>query len=105
MVVSFRFGPRHRAAADPCEGSAGQTDLRPGTWSLSDVAQNPGYAFVQADTADRGAVRAVVREQRPGAVVNSAAETHVDRSIDDPASFERTNVGAAFELLEAARLT
>jgi len=72
--------------------------------SLADVSSHPRYAFVQADIADREAVRAVFHEQRPAAVVNFAAETHVDRSIDDPASFVRTNVTGAFELLEAARL-
>ena len=72
--------------------------------SLSDVASHPRYAFVQADIADREAVRALLREHRPDAVVNFAAETHVDRSIDDPGSFVRTNVTGAFELLEAARL-
>ena len=45
-----------------------------------------------------------LREHRPDAVVNFAAETHVDRSIDDPGAFVRTNVTGAFELLEAARL-
>jgi dTDP-glucose 4,6-dehydratase len=72
--------------------------------SLADVAGHPRYAFVQADIADRDAVRALLRERGPSAVVNFAAETHVDRSIDDPAAFVRTNVGGAFELLEAARL-
>jgi dTDP-glucose 4,6-dehydratase len=72
--------------------------------SLSDVASSPRYAFVQGDIADREAVRALLRSQRPSAVVNFAAETHVDRSIDDPASFVRTNVTGAFELLEAARV-
>jgi dTDP-glucose 4,6-dehydratase len=72
--------------------------------SLADVAADPRYAFVQGDIADREAVRAAFREHRPTAVVNFAAETHVDRSIDDPASFVRTNVAGAFELLEAARL-
>jgi dTDP-glucose 4,6-dehydratase len=72
--------------------------------SLSDVAASPRYAFVQGDIADREAVRALLRAQRPAAVVNFAAETHVDRSIDDPASFVRTNVTGAFELLEAARV-
>ena len=71
--------------------------------SLSDVASNPRYAFVQGDIADRDCVRAVFRDARPDAVVNFAAETHVDRSIDDPGSFVRTNVQGAFELLEAAR--
>jgi dTDP-glucose 4,6-dehydratase len=72
--------------------------------SLADVSSSSRYAFVQADIADREAVRAVFAEHRPAAVVNFAAETHVDRSIDDPGSFVRTNVTGAFELLEAARL-
>jgi len=72
--------------------------------SLADVASHPRYAFVRADVADRDAVRALFRERRPSAVVNFAAETHVDRSIDDPAAFVRTNVGGTFELLEAGRL-
>jgi dTDP-glucose 4,6-dehydratase len=72
--------------------------------SLADVSSHPRYAFVRADIADREAVRAIVAEHRPAAVVNFAAETHVDRSIDDPAAFVRTNVTGTFELLEAARL-
>jgi dTDP-glucose 4,6-dehydratase len=72
--------------------------------SLADVAASPRFAFVEGDIADREAVRAVFREHRPAAVVNFAAETHVDRSIDDPAAFVRTNVAGTFELLEAARL-
>ena len=71
--------------------------------SLADVASHPRYAFVRADIADREAVRALFRERRPSAIVNFAAETHVDRSIDDPAAFVRTNVTGPFELLEAAR--
>ncbi len=71
--------------------------------SLADVARDPRYAFRQADIADRAAVRALFREYRPRALVNFAAETHVDRSIDDPAAFIHTNVGGTFELLEAAR--
>jgi dTDP-glucose 4,6-dehydratase len=72
--------------------------------SLADVSAHPRYAFVRADIADRQAVRALFRERRPAAVVNFAAETHVDRSIDEPAAFVRTNVTGTFELLEAARL-
>jgi dTDP-glucose 4,6-dehydratase len=72
--------------------------------SLADVASHPRYVFVQADIADREAVRALFRDRRPSAIVNFAAETHVDRSIDDPASFVRTNVTGTFELLEASRL-
>ncbi len=64
--------------------------------SLADVARDPRYAFRQADIADRAAVRALFREYRPRALVNFAAETHVDRSIDDPAAFIHTNVGGTF---------
>jgi dTDP-glucose 4,6-dehydratase len=71
--------------------------------SLRDVRSHPRFAFVQADIADRDAVRQIFREHRPDALVNFAAETHVDRSIDDPAAFVRTNVAGTFELLEAAR--
>jgi dTDP-glucose 4,6-dehydratase len=71
--------------------------------SLAEVEGHPRYAFVQADIADREAVRRVFRDHRPTAVVNFAAETHVDRSIDDPGAFVRTNLNGTFELLEAAR--
>jgi dTDP-glucose 4,6-dehydratase len=74
------------------------------TESLAEVADHPRCAFVQADIADRTAVRALFEKERPAALVNFAAETHVDRSIDDPAAFVRTNVLGTFELLEAARL-
>ena len=72
--------------------------------SLAEVADHPRYDFVQADIADRTGVRALFKRHQPAAVVNFAAETHVDRSIDDPATFVRTNVLGAFELLEAARV-
>jgi dTDP-glucose 4,6-dehydratase len=71
--------------------------------SLADVASHPRYAFVQVDIADRQAVRALFRQHQPSAVLNFAAETHVDRSIDDPGSFVTTNLVGTFELLEAAR--
>jgi len=71
--------------------------------NLSDLLGDPRVSFVQADIADREAVRPLFAEQRPGAVVNFAAESHVDRSIDDPRAFITTNVVGTFELLEAAR--
>src|SRR5262245_39619602 len=71
--------------------------------SLADVAGERRFAFVPADIADRESVAAIFREYRPRAVLNFAAETHVDRSIDDPGAFVRTNVLGTFELLEAAR--
>jgi dTDP-glucose 4,6-dehydratase len=71
--------------------------------SLADVASHPLYAFVKGDIADREAVRALFREHPPASVVNFAAESHVDRSIDDPGAFVRTNINGAFELLDASR--
>ena len=71
--------------------------------NLSDLLGDPRLAFVQADIADREAVRALLAERQPSAVVNFAAESHVDRSIDDPSAFVTTNVVGTFELLEAAR--
>ncbi|HEX6201912.1 MAG TPA: dTDP-glucose 4,6-dehydratase, partial [Thermoanaerobaculia bacterium] len=71
--------------------------------NLADVAEHPNYVFVQGDIADRDDVHRVFASHRPTALVNFAAESHVDRSIEDPSAFVRTNVGGAFELLEGAR--
>jgi dTDP-glucose 4,6-dehydratase len=71
--------------------------------SLADVSANPRFVFVRADIADRAAVEPLFREHRPRWLVNLAAETHVDRSIDGPRAFLATNVAGTFELLEAAR--
>jgi dTDP-glucose 4,6-dehydratase len=71
--------------------------------SLRSVVHNPRYAFVQGDVADRAAVDRALGEHQPTAIVHFAAETHVDRSIDGPAEFVRTNVQGTFEMLDAAR--
>ena len=71
--------------------------------NLADVEGDPRYRFVRGDIADRAAVEALYREVRPTALLNFAAETHVDRSIDGPADFVHTNLVGTFELLEAAR--
>jgi dTDP-glucose 4,6-dehydratase len=59
--------------------------------------------FVQADIADAMAMSELFATHRPRAVVNLAAETHVDRSIDGPAPFVQTNIVGTFTVLEAAR--
>lgn len=59
--------------------------------------------FVRADIADRPAMERIFRDHRPHAVVNFAAETHVDRSIDDPAPVIQTNIIGVYTLLETAR--
>jgi dTDP-glucose 4,6-dehydratase len=71
--------------------------------SLADVSKDPRFQFEKADIADREAIDRIFRQQRPTAVLNFAAETHVDRSIDGPAAFIRTNLVGTFELLDAAR--
>jgi dTDP-glucose 4,6-dehydratase len=71
--------------------------------SLADVAHHPRFAFVKGDIRDRAAVESLLREHRPDALVNLAAETHVDRSIDGPRAFVETNLVGTFELLDATR--
>jgi len=72
--------------------------------SLSDLASDPRYDFVRGDISDSAAVSDIF-QRGFDAVVNFAAETHVDRSIEDASPFLRTNVSGAQCLLEAARAT
>jgi dTDP-glucose 4,6-dehydratase len=71
--------------------------------NLADLASEPRYRFIQGDICDRERVRDVLRESPPDVIYNLAAESHVDRSIDGPGEFVRTNVVGTFEMLEAAR--
>jgi len=71
--------------------------------SLEDVRRDPRFGFVQGDIADRALVDRLYAEHQPTWVVNFAAESHVDRSIDGPRAFVETNVVGTFELLDAAR--
>jgi dTDP-glucose 4,6-dehydratase len=70
--------------------------------SLEPVGDDPRHVFVRGDIGDRALVARLLAEHQPSAVVNFAAETHVDRSIDGPRAFLDTNVVATFELLSAA---
>src|SRR4051794_36723752 len=71
--------------------------------SLETTLASPRVTFVQADIADREAMARAFATYNPDAVVNLAAETHVDRSIDAPRTFIDTNIVGTFVLLEAAR--
>jgi dTDP-glucose 4,6-dehydratase len=71
--------------------------------SLRDVEKDPRFQFVRGDIADRSTVEAIYREHRPRWILNFAAESHVDRSIDGPRAFVETNTVGTFELLEAGR--
>lgn len=62
-----------------------------------------GHVFVQGDIRDRALVGRLLDQHEVDAIVNLAAETHVDRSIDGPGEFVRTNINGTFELLEASR--
>ncbi|HET6883704.1 MAG TPA: dTDP-glucose 4,6-dehydratase [Pirellulales bacterium] len=71
--------------------------------SLAPVADHPGHLLVEGDIGDRPLVERLLAEHRPAAVVNFAAESHVDRSIEGPADFVKTNVLGTCELLAACR--
>ncbi len=71
--------------------------------NLAPVDGNPRYRFVHGDICDAELVNAIVREERPDAIVHFAAESHVDRSILSPEPVIRTNLNGTFTLLEAAR--
>lgn len=71
--------------------------------SLDPVLQNDHHIFVRGDIGDPVVVREVLREYRPDALVNFAAESHVDRSIASPDTFIQTNVLGTFSLLEQTR--
>jgi dTDP-glucose 4,6-dehydratase len=71
--------------------------------SLNEVSSSPRYRFVQADICDRDAVENIFNEFKPDAIMHLAAESHVDRSIDGPMEFIRTNIVGAAVLLEVAR--
>jgi len=71
--------------------------------SLADVADSSLHVFVEGDIGDGPLVSRLLSEHQPCGVLNFAAESHVDRSIDGPAAFVETNVVGTFRLLEAAR--
>jgi dTDP-glucose 4,6-dehydratase len=70
--------------------------------TLASVSESPDHVFVRGSIGDRSLVERLLAEYRPRAIVNFAAETHVDRSIDGPRTFVQTNVVETLELLEAA---
>jgi dTDP-glucose 4,6-dehydratase len=71
--------------------------------NLAGVQDDPRHVFVQGDIADRALVDRLLAEYRPRAVLNFAAESHVDRSIHGPEEFIQTNIVGTFRLLEAVR--
>lgn len=71
--------------------------------SLQSVISDARHVFVQGDIADRALINRLLQDHRPRAIVNFAAESHVDRSIYGPEDFIQTNVLGSFHLLDEAR--
>ncbi|KGO99791.1 dTDP-glucose 4,6-dehydratase [Novilysobacter defluvii] len=71
--------------------------------TLKPLEGNPGHVFVHGDIGDRALLARLLAEHQPDAILNFAAESHVDRSIDGPAAFVQTNVVGTLNLLECAR--
>jgi len=71
--------------------------------TLSSISSHDRHVFVKGDIGDRRLVAQLLATHQPGAIVNFAAESHVDRSIDGPAAFVETNVVGTLGLLECSR--
>lgn len=95
--VHYMIGQGHRVVTLDALTYAGNRA------SLAPLDDNPAHTFVEGSIADRSTVDRLIEAHRPRAIVNFAAESHVDRSIDGPAAFVETNIVGAFTLLEAAR--
>ena len=71
--------------------------------SLTSIENNDRYAFEQVDICDVNAIKRVFTEHQPDIIMHLAAESHVDRSIDEPGAFIQTNIVGTYILLEEAR--
>jgi dTDP-glucose 4,6-dehydratase len=71
--------------------------------TLDSLKNDPRHIFVHGDIGDQELVTKLLKEHQPRAIVNFAAESHVDRSIHGPAAFVQTNIVGSFNLLERAR--
>lgn len=71
--------------------------------TLQSVQDNPQYQFIKANIGDQARITELLQEYQPSAIINFAAESHVDRSIHGPAEFVQTNIVGTFNLLECAR--
>lgn len=71
--------------------------------TLGEAMKNPAFRFVKADICDRAAMFSLFEEEKPDIVVNFAAESHVDRSIEDPGVFLQTNIIGTQVLMDASR--
>ena len=96
IFYTLRAHPERRVVCVDCLTSAGNLA------TLAPVLRQPNFRFVKADIRDRAAMEALFAEERPDAVVHFAAESHVDRSISNPAVFLETNVLGTQALLDCS---
>lgn len=89
--------PGYRIICIDCLTYAGDME------TLAPVMNNPDFRFCKVDITDRDAVFKVFEEEHPDIVVNFAAESHVDRSIDDPGVFLKTNIMGTQVMMDACR--
>ena len=82
----LKHHPEDRVVCVDCLTYAGNLS------TLAPIMDNPNFRFVKADICDREAVDKLFEEEHPDIVVNFAAESHVDRSIEDPGIFLQTNI-------------
>ena len=71
--------------------------------TLDSLKNDSRHIFINGDIGDHALVRRLLKEHQPRAIINFAAESHVDRSIHGPAEFVQTNIVGTFNLLECAR--
>lgn len=71
--------------------------------NLTQIEGSPNYTFYKADIRERAGLEAVFRQEEPAAVIHFAAESHVDRSIDNPLAFAETNVLGTLQLVDLSR--
>jgi len=71
--------------------------------NLRDIENNPNYNFIKGDIADRKIIDEIFKSRNINAIINFAAESHVDRSIEDPGVFIQTDIYGTYVLLEAVK--
>jgi dTDP-glucose 4,6-dehydratase len=71
--------------------------------NLRDIENNPNYKFIKGDIADRKIIDEIFKSRNIDAIINFAAESHVDRSIEDPGVFIQTDIYGTYVLLEAVK--
>ena len=73
-------------------------------YNTKEYLRNKNYKFIKCDLLNKNKLKKIINKYKPLGIFNLAAETHVDRSIDDPSPFIYSNINGLFNLLEILRL-